>query len=146
MITENSIYFEINGNGNFIQIELSNFDDLSKELSWSENWIKAIVYVKAGAFSGNFRADFTTWEFITFKKELILLYEKLTGSATFDTLEKQVVIKVSGDGIGHLKADCVLEDNAGFGNRLQLEIDFDQTSLPNLIRQLEIITAKFEVS
>lgn len=145
MINENSTFFEITGNGNFIRIELSNFNDLSTELSWSENWIKAIVHVKAGAFSGDFKADLTTWEFLTFKKELIVLYEKLNGSATFDTLEKQVVIKVSGDGIGHLIADCDLEDQAGFGNRLNLKIYFDQTFLPELIRQLEKITAKFEV-
>ena len=145
MINNDSTYFEISGNGNFIRIELSNFNDLSTELGWSENWIKVIVHVKAGGFSGNFRADLTTWEFLTFKKELIILYQKLTGSATFDTLEKQVVIKVSGDGIGHLKAECILEDQAGFGNRLNLEIDFDQTFLPELIRQLEKITDKFEV-
>src|SRR5690606_973570 len=102
-----------------------------------------IVKVKAGAFSGAFKADFMTVDFVTFKNELAKLYEKLNGIATFHTLESQVEIKISGDGIGHLTAECIVKDAASFGNKLEFEINFDQTHIPELLNQLKKITDRF---
>jgi len=52
----------------------------------------------------------------------------------------QVEIKIVGDGIGHLHAECEVMDYAGTGNKLELEINFDQTHIPKIINQLEKIT------
>ena len=67
----------------------------------------------------------------------------LNGIATFHTLESQVEIKIVGDGIGHLKAECEVMDYAGTGNKLVFEINFDQTHIPKILNQLEKITKKF---
>ena len=84
-----------------------------------------------------------TVDFVSFKNELSKLYDKLNGIATFQTLENQVYIKIFGNGIGHLNAKCVVMDDAGNGNRLEFEIDFDQTHIPKILNQLEKIVAKF---
>lgn len=114
-------------------------------MDWDRNWLKSLVYVKAGVFSGSFKADLMTTDFESFKLQLAKLYDKLNGIATFKTLENQVEMKIIGDGIGHLKAECEVIDEAGFGNKLEFEIDFDQTHIPKILNQLEKITTKFPV-
>lgn len=142
MIDEN-IYLEISGNGNFIRIELIGLSHESAELNWDKNWITGFVKLKAGGFSGEFNAEFMTIDFIQFQEELEFLYNNLSGNANFQTLEDQVEIKISGDGLGHLEAECVVMDSAGFGNKLEFEIQFDQTFLPRITNQLKQITSKF---
>ena len=104
-----------------------------------------MISVKAGPFSGKFKANLMTTDFEMFKNGIIELYNKLDGVATFYTLESQVDIKIMGDGIGHLTAQCEVIDNVGVGNKLEFEIDFDQTQIPELINQLEKITKEFPV-
>ncbi|MGV3546071.1 MAG: WapI family immunity protein [Pedobacter sp.] len=142
-IDEETVFFEISGNGNFVKINLIGFSHPNAELDWDKNWVKVFVEVKAGAFSGEFDADLMTTDFASFRNELEELYSKLTGTATFSTLEDQVNIKVIGDGIGHLKAECYVMDSPGLGSILQFEIDFDQTYIPNVIRQIEKIINRF---
>ena len=145
-MNENSTYFEISENGNLIRIDILGLNYPNAEDDWDRNWLKSIISAKAGAFSGNFKADLMTTDFETFKNELTNLYDKLKGIATFNTLESQVDIKITGDGIGHLKAKCEVMDYAGIGNKLEFEIDFDQTQIPKIVNQLENIITKFPVS
>lgn len=142
-MTEETTYFEITESGNLIRIDLIGLNYPNAELDWDRNWIRGIVKVKAGAFSGEFKADFMTVDFMSFKNELAKLYDKLNGIATFHTLESQVEIKIVGDGIGHLNAECVVMDNAGNGNKLEFEVSFDQTHIPKILNQLEKIVTKF---
>lgn len=142
-MNEEITYFEISESGNLIRIELIGLNYPTAKLDWDRNWIRGFVKVKAGAFSGEFKADFITADFVDFKNELIKLYDKLNGIVTFKTLESQVEIKIVGDGIGHLNAECIVMDNAGNGNKLEFEISFDQTHIPKIINQLEKITNKF---
>jgi hypothetical protein len=142
-MNEETTYFEIKESGDFIRIDIIGLNHPNAELDWERNWISGIVKVKAGAFSGEFKADFMTVDFIGFKNELAKLYEKLNGFATFHTLESQVEIKIVGDGIGHLIAECEVMDYAGTGNKLEFEINFDQTHIPKILNQLEKIVNKF---
>ena len=142
-MNEETNFFEISENGSFIRIDLIDFNYPYADLDWDKNWISGIVKVKAGAFSGEFKTDFMTVDFVSFKNEMEKLYDKLNGIATFYTLENQVEIKIIGDGIGHLKAECEVMDYAGIGNKLKFEIDFDQTYIPKLLNQLEKITKRF---
>ena len=84
-------------------------------------------------------------DFEKFKHEISNLYNKLDGSANFDTLESQISIKIKGDGVGHFEADCFVMDFAGTGNKLDFEINFDQTIITELISQLDNITKVFPV-
>ncbi|MBF0694640.1 MAG: hypothetical protein IR153_06245 [Flavobacterium sp.] len=142
-MNEETTYLEISESGNFIRIDLIGFNHPNAELDWDKNWIRGFVKVKAGGFLGEFEADFMTVDFVRFKNELTKLYDNLNGTATFNTLESQVEIKIVGDGIGHLKAECVSMDYAGTGNKLEFEINFDQTHIPKILNQLEKITNRF---
>jgi ribosome-associated toxin RatA of RatAB toxin-antitoxin module len=145
MTNEIETYFEISDNGNSIRIEVIESNYPNAEMDWDKNWVSSIVSVKAGAFSGKFNADLMTIDFADFKISLKKLYQKLDGTITFNTLEDQIEMKIIGDGIGHLRAECEVMDNAGVGNKLEFDIDFDQTHIPKLLNQLEKITTKFPV-
>jgi hypothetical protein len=146
MTDNDTTYFELKDSGDFIRIDLTKLTYPDAELDWDRNWIQTKVTVKAGAFSGQFDVELMTVDFEKFKQGLKRLYDKLDGNANFDTLEGQVSIKIKGDGIGHLVADCSVMDYAGTGNQLDFEIDFDQTIIPDLVGQLDNITKTFPIS
>ncbi len=54
-------------------------------------------------------------------------------------MEGWLRIDVEGDGKGHFHATCEAMDRAGTGNRLRFAVDFDQTELPAMIRDLDSI-------
>ncbi len=142
-MNEETTFFEISESGNFIRIELIAFSHPNAEMDWDANWVKGFVNVKAGGFSGGFKADFMTVDFESFKIELSKIYDNLNGIAIFNTLERQVEIKIIGDGIGHLIAECEVMDYAGMGSKLKFKINFDQTHIPDILNQLEKITYRF---
>jgi len=129
--------------GDFVRIDVNGLKYPNAELDWDRNWLSSVISVKAGAFSGKFKANLMTTDFEIFKRELKIVYKNLDRAATFEGIESQVTINIKGDGIGHLNAKCWLMDFAGTGNELKFEIDFDQTQIPELINQLERITAEF---
>ena len=145
MTDKETTYFELKDGEDFIRIELINLNYPHAEIGWDRNSICSKVNVKAGGFSGQLNCDLMTTDFEKFKRELSKLYEELTGTASFDTIEKQVDIKIQGDGIGHFEADCSVMDSVGFGNKLEFKIDFDQTLIPELIKQLNHITKTYPI-
>jgi len=59
--------------------------------------------------------------------------------------ENQIEINCVGDGLGHFAVDCETMHQAGIGNELNIEMTFDQTAIPNLVRQLDNITKTFPI-
>ncbi len=140
---KNLTYLELAANGDFIKIELDELLYPNSESDWDRNWIGSIVTVKAGGFSGKFNANLMTIDFENFKQNLTQLYDKLDETVIFNSLEDFVEIKISGDGVGHLEARCELMDNSDPRNILRFNIYFDQTQIPEWIKQLERITKEF---
>ena len=139
------LYFEITNGPDIIKIEPLRWTHSDAEIDWDKNWIQSRITVKGGAFRGQFNCDLMTTEFELFKRELKTLYSKLTGQATFKTLEGQIEIKIEGDGLGHLTIDCEAMDEAGIGNRLNIAMSCDQTQIPDYLRQLDKIIKEFPI-
>lgn len=112
---------------------------LESKSYWDDGWIDADITISAGAFRGEIQAQLRADDFVRFRDQLRPLYEKLTGAATFETMEGWISIQIKGDGKGHFHADCVADDQPGVGNRLMFGIDFDQTELPEMLRGLDAI-------
>ena len=146
MTDNETTYFELKDSGDFIRLELNHLNYPNAELDWDRNWIKSKVIVKAGGFSGQFNCDLKTTDFERFKRSLSKLYDQLKGTASFETIEGQIKIRIKGDGLGHFEADCSVMDDAGIGNKLDFEINFDQTIIPEMVRQLEIVAETFPVT
>lgn len=142
---EQEIYFEITDGPDLIKIEPLRWTHIDAELDWDKNWIHSRISIKGGAFRGQFNCELLTRDFELFKRQLKSAYKNLNETATFDTLEGQIEIKCVGDGLGHFKVDCIALDEPGIGNELNLKMIFDQTSIPDLIRQLDTITKTFPI-
>ncbi len=114
---------------------------------WDGNWVKSIINVSAGGFTGKVRASLRSEEFVEFMNELSMLYKELSGQAHFTTMEKWLSITVVGDGLGHFEAQCKLSDNApvGGGNTLYFTLHFDQTFIPGMLDGLNRIVTAFPV-
>ena len=136
--------FEIKGYGNFIRIVPLRFMHPNAEMDWDRNWIETHIEINALPFSGNYNVSLLTRDFEIFKQELKRIYDDLAGAAMFDSLESEIEIKIKGDGLGHFKANCKATDRTTVdGSELSFVIDFDQTQIPELIKQLEEITTAF---
>lgn len=145
MTTQDDIYFEISDSGNIVKLEPKQLVRQGSELDWDNNWIITTITVKGGKFSGQYEAEFMTIDFEKFKQELSLLYNNLNGSATFNGLEEQLELKIKGDGIGHFEMIVTACDQTGYGGKLKFTMSFDQTSIKELVSQLERITKNFPI-
>ena len=112
---------------------------------WDGNWVDSLVELSVGGFRARFIASLRTEEFATFRQQLEPLFESLSGKATFSSMEDWLVIEVSGDGLGHFRADCEARDEAGIGNSLKFTLSFDQTELSSILQGLRAIEDAFPV-
>jgi hypothetical protein len=110
-----------------------------------DNWLSAQVSVSCGAFRGMFPAAFLTAELESFRDQLAQLYEALSGSARFETLEGQLQLEITGDGLGHIHISGEAQDQAGIGNRLVFKIGIDQTQLQASVQSLASAMSSFPV-
>ena len=109
----------------------------------NDDWLDATIDVAAGAFSGRVSASLVTVDFARFRRELESLHQTLDGTATFETIERQLAIECVGNGRGGIGVTGMVEDRAGDGNQLKYQIDTDQTFLPALISQIRVLEELF---
>ncbi len=139
-------YFEISESGNKVRIEAVEFAHHGAEIDWDKNWVKSKVTVKAGSFSGEYDAEFMTTDFDRFKKDFSALYDNLSGGAMFSDLEGYLELRIVGDGNGHFEMKAIANDKPGiYGSQLTFEMNFDQTYIKNIVRQLGKIAEAFPV-
>jgi hypothetical protein len=127
-----------------IEVCVHGYERASVDDYHDDNWLRVSVQVNVGSFSGSFKAAFLAWELIEFREGLCSLYESLTGSARFSTLEEQLELKLTGDGKGHIALLGIASDAPG-GNRLEFRIDLDQGHLSSAIRGLDGIATTYSV-
>jgi hypothetical protein len=140
------VFFEIKAGGDYIRVIPSKLSYKNCDNPWDRNWLTAEVKVKAGAFFGQYEAQFMTVDFREFKKRLEYLYDHLESSAIFEDLEQYLKINIKGDGLGHLEVFCEASDNPGYMARhIMFYLSIDQTYIPQLISQLKEIDHEFPV-
>ena len=108
-----------------------------------DDWLEATVSIRAGGFGGSFDATLMTCDFPPFRTQLQRLYETLDGTATFETIERQLRIECAGNGCGGIAIQGVAKDQVADGNVLRFEFGVDQTFLPAIISDLQDIEAEF---
>ena len=145
MEEEQELLFEIKDSGEFVRLEPLKLINYKSDIDWDKNWVKTIVTVKGGSFSGKFEADIMTTDYEILKQEFRKLYDNLKGGFHFSDLERYVDITIKGDGIGHFNVEVTACDKPGNGSELAFELNFDQTQIKELVYQLESITKKFPI-
>lgn len=109
----------------------------------NDDWLDATVSLHAGAFIGSFETLLMTCDFPPFRRQLEQLYATLSGSASFTTIEQQLQIRCSGNGLGGIEVSGVARDHVSDGNELRFRFAIDQTFLKNILADLEEIEQVF---
>lgn len=101
------------------------------------HWLDAVVSIRAGAFTGEFACSMQPQDFARLATDLERAREELRVVVAFATLERQLAFRLTGDGLGHFRIEGeVLDDD---GNRLNWNLQIDQTYLPALIASAKAI-------
>jgi hypothetical protein len=108
------------------------------------DWTKALVHVEVGGFKGEVEIYMCVSDMIRFKEQLEPVYQNLNGVAEFQTIEGQLYIRIEADRLGHVQATGYLSDDLSSGNKLEFEIQYDQTLLWHTIAEID--EASFELS
>ena len=111
---------------------------------WDGNWIAAKVTVAAGGFRAELVGSLRVEEFVRLRTQLRPLFDKLAGTAKFETMDHWLTVEIVGDRKGHFRAACVAVD-VPTANRLTFTIDFDQTELSEILPALDAVCEAFPV-
>ena len=112
---------------------------------WDDNWVAVEVVVLVGRFRAKYSASFMTAELLAFRDKLRNLYESLSGTVQFTTLEEQLSLALVGDGRGHIEVSGVAIDAPGIGNRLEFKLSLDQSQLASTLKGLDDVVSAFPV-
>ena len=116
-----------------------------REDFWDGNWVESAIELRAGGFQGRFSASLRAEDFTELRRQLAELHTHLEGEAKFSSMEGWLTIILRGDGLGHFEALCEAIDEPGVGNRLHFRLEFDQTEIPRMLKELEDIGRAFPV-
>jgi hypothetical protein len=101
----------------------------------AEGWLYANVKFDYKNFSAKFTTSLMLNDFYPFRDELIKLNNSLTGTANFSTIEQNVILKLTGDRLGHIKINGVLRHDSEYDLQLHFDILSDQTFSPPLVKE-----------
>jgi hypothetical protein len=107
----------------------------------SEGWLDAEVWVKLGAWSGRYSAQFHEDDFSPFAEKLEGLHTTLMGEATLSSLDGYLDLTLTGDGLGHISVVGELWDQPRVASHLVVSYNTDQTALPALRTALASLAA-----
>ncbi|WP_313185970.1 WapI family immunity protein [Sphingobacterium siyangense] len=114
--------------------------------NWDKNWLRTKISVRAGAFSGTYDAELTTFDFENFKQDLDSLYENLNMEIEFKDLEGYLSIKMKGNGLGNINVEIQCSDKPGvYASTLKFELNFDQAFIKPIVQTLKNIISKYPV-
>src|SRR5690349_11587952 len=83
---------------------------------WDDNWLTVEIRVQAGGVRGKVSAAILTGELEKLLSDLRPLYQTLSGSVDFKTMEAQLSLHLVGDGKGHIELHGEVLDQPGIGN------------------------------
>lgn len=129
-----------------VEVDVLRYERQPEGVYWEDdNWLVVNISVAAGGFKGRADASFLTSELLGFLSDLRTLYSTLKATIEFTTLETQLTLRLNGDGKGHIGLEGTVLDQPGIGNKLNFNLQFDQSQLAESIRELEQVVLKFPV-
>jgi hypothetical protein len=136
--------FEIIDSGNFIRITPIKLAHDSSSDDSDRDWIKSEIEISAGSFKGKFNGDLRITDINYFRLGLEHLYTHLNDELIFEDLEGYLKTNIKGDGNGHFEVMCTVSDNPGYmPSKLSFYLDFDQTQIMQMVRELNAIATQF---
>ena len=128
-----------------VEIQVNGYERAPVGELFDDNWVRVVVTVAVGGFSGKFAAAFFTSDFIGLREELLALHRSLKGKASFSTMEEQLSLELTGNGRGGIELKGFAADAPGSGNHLEFVLRLDQGHLPKVLSGLDEILNEFPV-
>ena len=129
----------------YLSVQITGRSHPGSQDYWDGNWVNADIEIDAGGFHGRYGAYLRAEELKDFRNALSLLYSFDSKEAKFETMEEQLSIHITGNGLGHYTAECEALDQAGIGNRLIFSLEFDQTEIPEMLKALDAFVKEYPV-
>jgi hypothetical protein len=104
-------------------------------------WLEAKVEIAVNGFRGHIEPSFERDDFERFLSQLKALYEALRGEAELLPRERQLVLRFAGSSGGHVLLKGAAWSKATHENKLEFQIELDQTYLLSPIAELESLLA-----
>lgn len=104
-----------------------------------EGWIDARVEITVQCFQGSIWPSLEVSDLEKFLSQLSTLHGSLKGSAELRPREEQFVLSIKADATGHMLLCGTAWSRATFGNRLDFELELDQTFLDEPISELHTV-------
>jgi hypothetical protein len=136
-----TVSFAAAGDGLTIRVSGYLYPDL--ESARDANTLTGTITLRAGAFSGNFRATFRTWEFAELRDKLRELERTPRSEAVFQTYEQALELVLRGDGAGGFTVAGKATDDVAYGNRLLFEMTIDHDHLRTTIGELDALLREY---
>jgi hypothetical protein len=105
-----------------------------------DGWLETCIDIVVNGFRGSIRAFVEVVDLVRFGEQLARLHETLGGSAERAPTEGQIMLAVEGDGRGGVSVKGFAYSEACRGNKLEFELDLDQTFLVEPLRVLRAIS------
>lgn len=105
-----------------------------------DDWILDVtIEIIAGGFTGKYNAYIFERDITGLRDELRRIYKNLRGRANFETLEyilqeKALEFEIIGNGRGQFAVAGVARHE---NNRLVFDLEFDQSYIPAMVRELD---------
>jgi hypothetical protein len=101
-----------------------------------EGWTEGAIEISVNGFQGRISAYFEVDDFVQFHDELRALYRDLKGRARLTPRERQFLLTIAVNDIGHISVSGEAWSRATHENKLEFEFDLDQTFLAAPIDEL----------
>ncbi len=143
--TMNKAIFEFREATNFICVEVLGRSYPNALDYWDGNWLEAHLSAEIPGFKVNCPLSIRTDELHSFLTELRSLYSILQGKAQFRTMEEGLQINLEAGKGGHIELKAKIQFPIGTGAILELGFEIDQTYLPSILNQVEIVISCFPI-
>ena len=110
----------------------------------SEGWLESVVDFNDNGFSAHFQISLMLNDIYAFYNQLVPFTDNLGGQAVFSTIEDNVNLIFSTDGLGHVKIDGVLRHTYDPDLKVLFVINTDQTFLLSLLTECNQILKLYQ--
>jgi hypothetical protein len=128
-----------------ISIEVDGYERPLAENQDDANWLKCIISVNAGPFSGSFKTAFTTHDFVVLHERIQNQLAEMSGDITFENTEGDLTLNINIDKKGTALMSGTVHPHKSLETSLRFEFESDQSYIEQTRRQVQAVIRKFPV-
>jgi hypothetical protein len=137
--------FSIKGNQEIVTIDVQSRTYPHSDEYWDGNWINSTIEVVVPGYRAYFCGELRTDEIFQFLQDLKEMYNSLSGFAKLNSMEGLIELYAEINPLGKLQWTGKTTYPIGIGNTLEFRLCNDQSFVPNLISELQLVMKQFPV-